>query len=50
MTAQTDAQRMAEFRKRKLSAGMARIDKWVPADKLQAILDYIAEITGETDK
>lgn len=48
MTGQTNSQRMIEFRKRKLSAGMARIDLWVPADKLQNILDAIAEITGET--
>jgi len=48
MTAQTNTERQAEFRKRKLAAGLTRIDIWVPADKLGEILDAIAEITGET--
>ena len=39
------ATRVRNWRDRKRKAGLVPLDKWVPADKLQDILDAIDEIT-----
>lgn len=39
------ATRVRNWRDRKRKAGLVHLDKWVPADKLQDILDAIDEIT-----
>ena len=43
------ATRVRNWRDRKRKAGLVHLDKWVPADKLQDILDAIDKITGEND-
>ena len=45
----SSATRVRNWRDRKRKAGLVPLDKWVPADKLQDILDAIDKITGETD-
>ena len=49
MTAKPGTIRVRNWRDRKRKAGLVPLDKWVPADKLQDILDAIDKITGETD-
>ena len=41
------ATRVRNWRDRKRKAGLVHLDKWVPADKLQDILDAIDKITED---
>lgn len=50
MTPKPSTIRVRKWRNRKRDDGLVHLDKWVPADKLQDILDAIDKITGETDK
>ena len=45
MTAKPSTIRVRNWRKVRRDAGLVHLDKWVPADKLQDILDAIDEIT-----
>lgn len=49
MTDNTINARSQALRKRRKDAGMIRFERWVPADKLQAVKDAIDKIMGETN-
>ena len=49
MTPKPSTIRVRKWRKVRSDAGLVHLDKWVPSDKLQDILDAIDKITGETN-